>query len=38
MNRLSVEQMTGILKQAELGTPAGDLLRQHGLSERRFYC
>lgn len=35
--RFSVEQITGILKQAELGTPVADLLRQHGVSEQSFY-
>ncbi len=30
--RFSVEQITGILKQAELGTPIADLLRQHGVA------
>jgi putative transposase len=35
--RFSVEQITGILKQAELGTPIADLCRQHGVSEQSFY-
>ncbi len=35
--RFSVEQITGILKQAELGTPIADLLRQHGVSEQSYY-
>ena len=35
--RFSVEQITGILKQAEIGTPVADLLRQHGVSEQSFY-
>ena len=35
--RFSVEQITGILKQAELGAPIGDLCRQHGVSEQSFY-
>ena len=35
--RFAVEQITGILKQAEMGTPVADLLRQHGLSEQSFY-
>jgi putative transposase len=32
-----VEQITGILKQAELGTPIAELCRQHGVSEQSFY-
>jgi putative transposase len=35
--RFSVEQITGILKQAELGTPVAELLRQHGISEQSYY-
>ena len=35
--RFSVEQITGILKQAEFGTPVRDLCRTHGVSEQRFY-
>ena len=35
--RFSVEQITGISKQAELGTPIADLCRQHGVSEQSFY-
>ena len=35
--RFSVEQITGILKQAELGTPVQELCRQHGVSEQSFY-
>ena len=35
--RLSVEQITGILKQAELGTPVQELCRIHGVSEQSFY-
>ena len=35
--RFSVEKITGILKQAELGAPVPDLLRQHGVSEQSFY-
>jgi putative transposase len=31
--RFAVEQITAILKQAEMSTPVADLLRQHGLSE-----
>jgi putative transposase len=35
--RFSVEQITGILKQAELGTPVQELCRMHGVSEQSFY-
>ena len=35
--RHSVEQITGVLKQAEAGTPVGDLCRQVGISEQTFY-
>ena len=35
--RFSVEQITGILQQAELGMPIADLCRQHGVSEQSFY-
>jgi len=35
--RFSVEQITGILKQAELGTPIQELCRIHGVSEQSFY-
>jgi putative transposase len=35
--RFSVEQITAILKQAELGTPIADLLRQQGISEQSYY-
>lgn len=35
--RFSVEQITGILKQAELGTPIAELCRQHSVSEQSFY-
>jgi putative transposase len=35
--RFPVEQITGILKQAELGTPIADLCRQHGISEQSYY-
>jgi len=34
---VSVEQITGILKQAELGTPVQELSRIHGVSEQSFY-
>jgi putative transposase len=35
--RHSVEQITGVLKQAETGSPVGDLCRQVGISEQTFY-
>ena len=35
--RLSVEQITAVLQQAEAGTPIGDLCRQVGISEQTFY-
>ena len=36
--RFSVEQITSILKQPELGTPISELCRIHGVSEQSFYC
>ena len=35
--RFSVEQITSILKQAELGTPIVELCRIHGVSEQSYY-
>ena len=35
--RYSVEQIVAVLKQAELGLPVGDLIRQIGISEQTFY-
>jgi putative transposase len=35
--RLWVEQITGILKQRELGTPIAELCRPHGVSEQSLY-
>ena len=35
--RFSVEQIVGILKQAEVGVPIGELVRQVGISEQTFY-
>ena len=35
--RFSVEQITGMLKQAELGMPVQELCRIHGVSEQSFY-
>jgi hypothetical protein len=32
----SVEQIVAILKQAEVGVPVAELIRQVGISERRF--
>jgi putative transposase len=35
--RFSVEQIVSVLKQAELGLPVSDLIRQVGISEQTFY-
>jgi len=35
--RFSVEQIVAVLKQAELGLPVADLIRQVGISEQIFY-
>jgi putative transposase len=35
--RFSVEQITGILKQAEPRAPIAELCRQHGISEQSYY-
>ena len=35
--RFSVEQIVTVLKQAELGMPVADLIRQIGISEQTFY-
>lgn len=35
--RYSVEQIVGILKQAEMGTPVADLIRHAGITEQTFY-
>ena len=35
--RFSVEQIVAVLKQAELGLPVADVLRQVGISEQTFY-
>jgi putative transposase len=35
--RFSVEQITGILKQADLGTPVRELCRIHSVSEQSVY-
>lgn len=36
-SRFSVEQIVAALKQAELGMPVADLIRQLGISEQTFY-
>ena len=35
--RFSVEQIAAILKQAELGTPIAELIREVGISEQTFH-
>jgi putative transposase len=35
--RFAVEQVVAILKQAELGIPIAELIRQVGISEQTFY-
>lgn len=35
--RFSVEQIVAVLKQAELGMPVAELIRQVGISEQTFY-
>jgi putative transposase len=35
--RFSVEQIVAILKQAELGMPVADIIRQVGISEQTYY-
>jgi putative transposase len=35
--RFSIEQIVAVLKQAELGLPVSDLIRQIGISEQTFY-
>ena len=35
--RFSVERIVAILKQAEVGVPVADLIRQAGISEQTFY-
>ena len=32
-----MEQIVGVLKQAEVGVPIGELVRQVGISEQTFY-
>ena len=35
--RFAVEQIVAVLKQAEMGMPVADLIRQIGISEQTFY-
>ena len=35
--RFSVEQIVAVLKQAELGMPVADIIRQVGVSEQTFH-
>jgi putative transposase len=35
--RFSVEQIVAVLKQAELGMPVADVIRQMGISEQTYY-
>jgi len=35
--KFSVEQIVAVLKQADLGLPVADLIRQVGISEQTFY-
>ena len=35
--RFSVEQIVGVLKQAEVGVPVLELMRRVGISEQTFY-
>jgi putative transposase len=35
--RFSVEQIVAVLKQAELGMPVAELIRQVGISDQTFY-
>ena len=35
--RFAVEQIVAILKQAELGIPIAELIRQVGISEQTYY-
>ena len=35
--RFSIEQITAVLQQADLGVPVGDLCRKIGISEQSFY-
>lgn len=35
--RFSIEQIVAVLKQAELGMPVADIIRQVGIAEQTFY-
>ena len=35
--RFSVEQIVGVLKQAEVGVPVAELIRKVGISEQTYY-
>jgi hypothetical protein len=35
--RFSVEQIVGVLKQAEVGVPVAELIRKVGVSEQTYY-
>jgi len=35
--RFSVEQMIGVLKQAQVGVPVAEVIRKAGISEQTFY-
>ena len=35
--RFSVEQIVGVLKQAEVGVPVAELIRKVGIGEQTFY-
>jgi putative transposase len=35
--KFSVQQIVAVLKQADLGMPVADLIRQVGISEQTFY-
>jgi putative transposase len=35
--RFNVEQMIGVLKQAEVGVPVAEVIRKAGISEQTFY-
>ena len=35
--RFSVEQMTGVLKQAQVGVPVAEVIQKAGISEQTFH-
>jgi putative transposase len=35
--KFSVEQIVGVLKQAEVGVPVGELIRKTGITEQTYY-